>query len=149
AYMGTLSVTFLVLGAVLEERAASMRTLETVNDDLQQALRARDQFLSIASHELRTPLTTLRLQIDGLLRAADMARLEALAPDKLKARAERLAAQAERLGILIRSLLDVSRITGGRLVLEREDVDLVALVHDVIARHDEQLIQSRCPVTVT
>src|SRR5262249_60914525 len=44
--------------------------------DAQEAVRARDEFLSIASHELKTPLTTLQLQVQGLLRKIQAAALD-------------------------------------------------------------------------
>jgi PAS domain S-box-containing protein len=136
------------LADITERKQAEVERTRLLQD-LEEALRARDQFLAVASHELRTPLTSLRLQVDGLLRAAQLARLEALSPERLRVRASRLQGQAERLEILIDALLDVSRITAGRLVLDREDVDLLALVHDVVSRHEEQLAHAQCLVSVT
>src|SRR5439155_16342495 len=56
-------------------------------------------------------------------------------PAKLES-AER---QVARLSNLVHDLLDVSRIVGGRLKLAKEEVDLAAIVHDVIARFSDQL----------
>lgn len=99
---------------------------------LEQAIRARDDFLSIASHELKTPLTTLRLQVAGLLRVAEGARMK-LSEDKVQARLSSISRSADRLSDLVDRMLDVTRITTGRLELDREDVDLVALVREVMA----------------
>ncbi|HEX2573746.1 MAG TPA: HAMP domain-containing sensor histidine kinase [Polyangia bacterium] len=99
---------------------------------LEQAIRARDDFLSIASHELKTPLTTLRLQVAGLLRAAESARMN-LAEDKVRSRLGSIARSAERLAELVDRMLDVTRITTGRLELDREEVDLVAVMREVVA----------------
>jgi signal transduction histidine kinase len=54
--------------------------------------------------------------------------------------------QVGRLTLLINSLLDVSSITAGRLVLEREDVDLAQLVREVIEREEDALAEARCEV---
>ena len=44
------------------------RDLEGLTEELQRALRAREEFLGIAGHELKTPLTALKLQLQGLER---------------------------------------------------------------------------------
>lgn len=105
--------------------------------EAQQAVSVRDEFLSIASHELRTPLMPLSLAIHSLVRSpgGDI-------PERVLARLKIAARQVDRLGRLLDELLDVTRITTGRLRLELERVDLAAVVRDVIARFDEQLTRS-------
>jgi PAS domain S-box-containing protein len=122
-----------IVGAVRDttERRRADDERERLLGELRHAVRARDEFLSIASHELRTPLTTLKLQIEGLRRLSE--RDEHADP----ARGRRIAMalqQANRLERLVNGLLDVSRIAAGRLELEPEDVDLGALVEDVVER---------------
>jgi PAS domain S-box-containing protein len=116
-------------------------------EEAQAAVSARDDFLSIASHELKTPVATLQLLIQNLLR-----RLRSdpgsVSPDMA---AERLAAvdkQVIRLTKLINELLDLSRITDGRIELEREPTDLAAIVRDVVARHEEDARRARCTLSV-
>lgn len=96
------------------------------------AVQARDDFLSIASHELRTPLTSLQLLIGALLRSADRN-----ASDHNLPMVERLRIadrQVSRLARLIDQLLDVSRISTGQFQVEVEEVDLAAIVQDVVVR---------------
>lgn len=108
----------------------------------QEAVRARDEFLSIASHELRTPLTPLHIHFQRLLRKRT-GDLE-IAPQQLRRVLERCERQVRRLEALIDNLLDVSRISSGRLRLETETVDLVEVVQDVAGRFAEELSAAGC-----
>ena len=94
---------------------------------------ARDEFLSIASHELRTPLSTLKLQTAGLSRWLSRASLPEHEPHLLKHFAV-IDRQVARLEKLTTELLDVSRISSGRLELHREPFNLVVLVREIVER---------------
>ncbi len=113
--------------AVEEERARLVR-------ELREAVRARDDFLAVAAHELRTPLTPLRLHVQSLQRALDRSDPERTNPARLAARLSTVDASVRRLERLIDRLLDVSRLTVGRLRLELEDVDLASVVREVVER---------------
>jgi PAS domain S-box-containing protein len=114
--------------------------------EAQQAVRARDDFLSIASHELRTPLTPLRLQIGDLLDRARARELQAQPAEKVTARLESVSRQVDRVARLVSNLLDVSRIMAGRVALEREPVELVSLVREVLERADPEVQRGRYQV---
>jgi len=107
-----------------------------------EAVRLRDDFLSVAGHELKTPLSALRLQIQMLGR---MTRDLAVSQDMAQrvARAERTS---ERLGALVDELLDAGRITSGRLRLEREELDLAQLTRDAVGRMADSLGRGGCEV---
>ena len=103
----------------------------------QEAVRLRDEFLSVASHELKTPLTPLTLKLQM------MARRAAQQPDssfarEVQAHVEVGLGQVKRLGELIGDLLDVSRISAGRMVLTPHALDFAALLRKVASRHEEQ-----------
>jgi PAS domain S-box-containing protein len=104
---------------------------------LREALAARDTFLSVASHELRTPLTPLSLKLDMLAREA-RAELPSAFAGRVLAYTEATRRQVARLSSLVSDLLDVSRIAAGRFTVEREPVDLAALVREVAARFEPQ-----------
>ena len=105
--------------------------------EAQDAIGARDEFLSIASHELRTPLTPLQIQLQRLLGVAGKAGLDHMPKEQVRGMLQRSSIQVSRLATLIDSLLDVSRITAGRFHLELEQVDLTSLAREVIARFNE------------
>jgi signal transduction histidine kinase len=105
-----------------------------------EALRLRDDFLSVAGHELKNPLNALQLQLRLLARKAREQQLS----DSLAERAERVARTGERLGLLIEDLLDVSRINAGQLQLHYSEVDLTAIAREVISRMAEELSRADC-----
>ena len=111
--------------------------------EAREAVRARDEFLSIASHELKTPLTTLQLQVQGLARKLKSS-VEKPALQGLAARVATSERQVERLTALINNLLDISRITAGRLDLDLEPVDLAAVAKEAAARFGEDLARAGC-----
>ena len=115
---------------------------------LEEAVRARDEFLSIASHELRTPLTALRLALENLRRVTGRAGLAAPG-----APVERVLGAAERAGQrlekLVEALLDVSRIHMGRLELDVEEVELGAIVADTAAALADEVAQSGSTVSTS
>lgn len=103
----------------------------------QQAVRLRDEFLTIASHELKTPLTPLQLQIHTLERKIE----EYVREEKRDWLARRLVMvrrQGDRLNRLISEFLDMSRIVGGRLQLEPELFDVTALIEEIVADFIEE-----------
>ncbi|HZN95336.1 MAG TPA: PAS domain S-box protein, partial [Myxococcales bacterium] len=98
----------------------------------QDAIRARDEFLQVASHELKTPLTPLQLQLDTVTRALEKTGMQ---HELLLGKLKMATRQTARLGRLVESLLDMSRITAGKLSLEVEYLDLSDLIRDVAERH--------------
>ncbi|MDC0711472.1 ATP-binding protein [Stigmatella sp. ncwal1] len=110
---------------------------------LQEAVHARDDFLSVASHELKTPLAALRLQTEAL---------ERVLPPEVRARVgERFFSvrrQTQRLAGLIETMLDISRVATGRLQLKTEPVDVAALVADGVAQLREEMARQGCSLTL-
>jgi signal transduction histidine kinase len=118
--------------------------------DLRLAVRARDEFLSIASHELKTPLTPLELLLATATELVRRARsgVAELPLEKLETKLVKAAKQVERLTLLVNNLLGVTRITAGRLTLVRREVDLCAMVQAVVERMEEMVRSSGSRVTI-
>lgn len=93
----------------------------------QEALRVKDQFLSIVSHELRTPLTTIK----GYAQMLHHKLVED--PQGLRF-ADNIDAQVDRLSRLVDDLLDVTRFARGQFDVVPEWVNLRALLEEVVGR---------------
>jgi PAS domain S-box-containing protein len=117
--------------------------------ELLNAVRVRDEFLSIASHELRTPLTALRLRLDSVARSLEHRAPEHLANGRLAASAGDAQSQVARLTTLVERLLDISRFAEGRLALEREELDLVPVVRAVLEAMREPARLNGCELRLT
>jgi signal transduction histidine kinase/tetratricopeptide (TPR) repeat protein len=128
------------MAALSEERGRLYR-------EEQEAVRRRDDFLSIAAHELKTPLTSLQLHIQGLMSQLRPGARQ-LPPERLSAKLESANLQTQRLGRLVNELLDISRVAQGQLLGKLEEVDLVPLVRGLIDRSREALARAECPITV-
>ena len=124
-----------------EDLQYSQQRQTALLEELREAVRARDEFLSVASHELRTPITTLTLQIDGLSRMLND-QLPVAMPDKMTRRLEVTRRQVDRLASLVSALIDVSRITSGKVQVARQLADLVEVLRSVAERFGEDALRS-------
>ncbi|HEY3445100.1 MAG TPA: ATP-binding protein [Myxococcales bacterium] len=105
-----------------------------------ESVNVRDSFLSIAGHELKTPLTALQLQVRCL---SGETKKQPLEP-----RVAKVARQCDRLVSLVDELLDVSRITAGRLRLEVQELDLAEVARERVAGLADELGRADCEVRV-
>jgi len=90
-------------------------------ESLQDANQRKDEFLAMLSHELRNPLAPIRNAVEVMRRVAP--------PDpKLTMAREVVDRQVSLLARLVEELLDVSRISQGKIVLKREPVELARVI---------------------
>lgn len=124
----------------LEERV-KRRTSELAHakEEAEKAVRARDEFLSIASHELKTPMTSLKLQIQMRKRNLEKENLVMFTPDRLRQMFEDDSKQVNRISRLIDDMLDITRLTSGKFNLAKEKMDLRDLIQEVMIRFTPQL----------
>ena len=129
----------LAMASDLAHRVAFAIENARLYNEAQAAVRARDEFLSIASHELRTPLTPLEIGLQRLLRPREG---ESWPAERVRPALERCERQVRRLEVLIDNMRDVSRISSGRLTLQHEDVDLSEVMREVTTRFADQISAS-------
>ncbi|WP_437284954.1 AAA family ATPase [Sorangium sp. So ce406] len=129
----------------LGRRAAFALDNARLYAEAQAAIARRDEFLLVASHELKTPLTSLLMQAQLVERQLRRRERAELSPERLEGTIQILNRQLARLGRLIDELLDVTRMSAGRLTLARAPVDLAALAREVIERMSQQLAGAGCP----
>lgn len=122
-------------GQTTFENGEAVRMVGTVQDvteekearaALEEADRRKDEFLATLAHELRNPLGAIRAATTAMTEAGDD-------PDILENMTHVIERQSAYLVRLIDDLMDVSRISLGRINLTPEDLDLVAVVRQVVA----------------
>ncbi len=114
--------------------------LRVANDKLKELDKLKDEFVSLASHELRTPMTVIKSYIWLLLEGKTGEITE-----KQKEYLQRTYDSTIRLINMVNDMLNISRIESGRFTIEPKNIDLSALIQEVIAemqpRANEQELQ--------
>lgn len=112
----------------------------------EQALKWRDEFLSVAAHELRTPLTSLKgyAQLAERWLQDDSPNIE-----RLRESVGELNVQIKRFERLTTDLLDIARVQHGRLLLVRERVDLAELLTAVMDGFQHSAVRQTTHVLTT
>ncbi|MFL6605564.1 MAG: ATP-binding protein [Steroidobacteraceae bacterium] len=106
-------------------QAAEFLERMRVETSLKEADRRKSEFLAVLAHELRNPLAPIR---NGLA----ILRVRAAADEKLQRTVEIMNRQVSHMVHLVDDLLDVSRITRGRVALKREKISLQAVLTDAV-----------------
>jgi PAS domain S-box-containing protein len=109
-----------------DDRADLLEAEQRARSEADAANRAKDLFLARASHELRTPLNALM----GWTR---MLRDGAIATGRVPTAIASIDRNAEVLSKLVEDLIDMSRITTGRLQLLRKHLDLAAVLRESVS----------------
>ncbi|HEY1189974.1 MAG TPA: hybrid sensor histidine kinase/response regulator [Gemmata sp.] len=126
------------------ERKVRERTeeLARVNEALRDADRRKDEFLALLAHELRNPLTPI-------LNALEILRLANDSGETVRRQRERMERQVAQLKRLVEDLLDVSRITTGKLRLAPEHLTIQEVVESAIDMSRSQLEAAQLEVVVS
>ena len=124
---------------VFKELEKQKLIIQNQIDQLSQALKWRDDFLSIASHELKTPITSLRLQNQLAMRNYEKMDMKAFTSEKLKKIFTNSGKQLDKLTHLIDDLLDATKIRAGTLTVEPIKVNFATLMTEVLDRYSDQL----------
>ncbi len=115
------------LHALVERERAVSKEKQKLADSVNEALKVRDTFLSIAGHELKTPLTGLFLRVQRWRRRLKDGEQLSLSSKQI----DDVIVGLNRLNGLVDSLLDVSRSTSGPTDLQHESVDVDTFVRSV------------------
>ncbi len=89
--------------------------------------RMKDEFLSVVSHELRTPLTSLRGSVKLLEQTGDR-----MTPEQRTRMLAIAGGNADRLVRLVNDILDLERLTAGRMTIERVETDVCEIVREAV-----------------
>jgi signal transduction histidine kinase/ActR/RegA family two-component response regulator len=126
---------------VLEAQA---RDLEVARSQAVEASLAKDEFLAMLGHELRNPLAPMNMTLELMRRRGDNSR-----------EVELLSRQVRHLTRLADDLLDISRITRGRVELQCRDLDLAVVVNralemttPLIEQRHHRILTDLAPATV-
>jgi PAS domain S-box-containing protein len=101
----------------------------------QEALKARDEFLTIAAHEIRGPITSIHLAVQGLQKG----KISAAAQAKLF---EIIEHEDRRLSHFVDELLDLGKIQSGQNYFNFEEVDLGDVVREAVTSLGSELTRS-------
>ncbi|WP_292037611.1 hybrid sensor histidine kinase/response regulator [Massilia sp. UBA6681] len=138
-----------VEGIFVEGSDVTMR--KRVEDELRAANRQKDQFLAMLAHELRNPLAPITT-------AAQLLQRGSLDPQRARHASDIIVRQAEHMTNLVNDLLDVSRVTRGLAEIEKEDLDVAAVVGGAVEqvrplldmkRHELRVEQWQQPLSVS
>ena len=125
----------------LANRAAVALDNARLYQSLREADRHKNEFLAMLAHELRNPLAPIRNAVEVMRLVGSQAGPVAQARDMIDR-------QVTHMARLIDDLLDMSRISRGKVLLRKQRLDLTALVRDVAEDHRRSLEAGGLQVTV-
>ena len=116
-----------IVGAVEDVTAVkeAQRRLRLSQQELMEAAQRKDDYLAMLSHELRNPLSAIRI-------AGHMIKRDGGGDAKLRSATDVLERQTAHMTKLLDGLLDVTRITRGKLTIEKRHTRLAPLLRDVL-----------------
>ena len=141
--IGTLLVLGLALTGSNVDRALVKKTL--LNDALEDGIKSRDEFLSIASHELKTPLTSMKLNLEFIIRQIEKGETDT---GKIAAAIMKTDKGLNRITSLVDDMLDMSRIQSGKLTLDKVEANLSKIVTEEFERFKPQFEMAGVPAPI-
>jgi len=114
-----------------QDRPSYLATLHDITerkraeDEAREGVRRRDEFLAILSHELRNPLA-------AIVNAAQIMHQRSLDDQMLSRARQIIERQGEQMTRLLDDLLDVSRVSRGKIQLRKEPLDLIQSAHEAM-----------------
>jgi signal transduction histidine kinase len=130
---------------------ATLSAIRTRLQELQRAVAARDEFIATVAHELRNPIAPLTFQVRLALNKTEQfaAADTPVSVEWIQTQLRGMERRLHRLLETLDRLLDVSRISTGRIDLQAEPMDLAEVVREVIDAFDAEFAVARCTVTLS
>lgn len=119
-----------------ERERREREALQVINERLRELDRMKTQFINNAAHELGTPLTPIKIQTH-ILSSGNLGPLTERQQKALTI----LRRNIEHLNVLVRDVLDASRIHAGKLAVNPQQVDLASLAHDAVESFHEAAVE--------
>ena len=133
---GTFTFTAFVRDISERKKIEEDKKIEAMR--LQDALKSRDEFVSICSHELKTPVTAMKLHFEMAKRLIEKGDEKVFSEESATRRVEMAINQLDRMARLINDMLDVTNISLGKLEINFQLVDLRKIIEEVIESFKEQ-----------
>lgn len=147
-FLNIISVIFLVLVVIEEERKETMKATKSHVYNLELALnklshddRAKNQFIAVLAHELRNPLAPLLSSIE-LLKAK-----EVVSPENQETLSV-MDDQVQRMKRLLEDLLDISRISRQKLILRKSSAYLSKIIEHSVSTAEPFIKQKEQSLTI-
>jgi PAS domain S-box-containing protein len=118
------------------ERENVIQQLRRAHDEVLAASRAKDDFLATLSHELRTPLSPVLLLASDAMNNHDL-------PPRARADFDTIRKNIEMEARLIDDLLDLTRITRGKVILEKNFANVHSVLRDAITQVQDEMKQKK------
>ena len=128
----------------LARRAALAIDNARLYREAKEAIRLRDDFLSIASHELNTPITSLKI-VSQTFQGSEGVPAPAVFANVMNI----ISRQSQRLATLVSDLLEVVQISGGHLKLCLEEVELASIVEASVDLCRDDADRARCRLVIS
>jgi PAS domain S-box-containing protein len=135
-------IAFATVSQDVTERRRLEDDLRRLASDLSEADRRKNEFLAILAHELRNPLASISS-------AARVLRVGGRDTDALRLASETLERQVGQMARLVDDLLDMSRITRGRIELRKHRIELATVLHQAVEAVRAQYETMHQELTVT
>ena len=127
--------------ALTREHAARIAAEET-SHRLREADERKNEFLAMLSHELRNPMSAIR-------NAVELMKIAGVAPDKMGFARDVIDRQSALLAHLVEDLLDLSRITRGKIELRKQRFDLAKAIQAAVETNRSLIETRRHAVTMS
>jgi PAS domain S-box-containing protein len=138
-------------GELIDASGPALTAIRTRLQELQRAVGARDEFIATVAHELRNPIAPLTFQVRLALNKAEQfaATGTPVSVEWIQTQLRGVEQRLHRLLETLDRLLDVSRLSTGRIDLQAEPMNLADVVREVIDGLDAELAVARCKLTLS